>query len=288
MLDAAPVVERLRREIPAELGPLRDLDFPTRLSDTLTLSTFHGCPPDEIERIVEYLLREHGLALRRQAEPDAARRDARCAACCTTCWATRSCACPTPRSSATRPGTQAAEFVRPARRPGARARARLRREVHQHADRREPPRASSRPSEREMYLSGPPLHVLAMHLVRRFRARVRRPLADVVLGRHRPRTTSPTPWRSAWCRSPSAPTCCRPGGYARGSRLLRGARAAHGRGRRGDSRRVHRARATVTAARQTWRCEAAQHRALRRAPRRRPALPGADATASRRARSAAS
>ena len=50
MMDATPVVERLRRQLPDELAPLRDLDFPTRLSDTLTLSTFHGCPPEEIER----------------------------------------------------------------------------------------------------------------------------------------------------------------------------------------------------------------------------------------------
>lgn len=61
MMDATPVVERLRRELPAELGPLRGLDFTTRLSDTLTLSTFHGCPPDEIEAMVGYLMQEHGL-----------------------------------------------------------------------------------------------------------------------------------------------------------------------------------------------------------------------------------
>jgi len=62
MMNAAPVVERLRRELPAELGALRDLDFPTRLSDTLTLSTFHGCPPDEIEAMVGHLMRENGLS----------------------------------------------------------------------------------------------------------------------------------------------------------------------------------------------------------------------------------
>ena len=39
----------------------RDLDFATKLSDTLTLSTFHGCPPDEIEGIIEYLLENLGL-----------------------------------------------------------------------------------------------------------------------------------------------------------------------------------------------------------------------------------
>jgi len=61
MTDCSAVVDRLRAQIPAEFAHLRDLDFPTELSRTLTLSTFHGCPPDEIERIIDYLLREHGL-----------------------------------------------------------------------------------------------------------------------------------------------------------------------------------------------------------------------------------
>ena len=61
MLDATAVVDRLRAEIPDEYRQYRDLDFPTRLSDTLTLSTFHGCPPDEIERIIEFLLEEKRL-----------------------------------------------------------------------------------------------------------------------------------------------------------------------------------------------------------------------------------
>ena len=62
MLDCGEVVERLRREIPEEYAHLRDIDFPTRLSDSLTLSTFHGCPPDEIERIIEFLLEEYRLS----------------------------------------------------------------------------------------------------------------------------------------------------------------------------------------------------------------------------------
>ena len=61
MQDATAIVERLRSEIPDEYRRYRDLDFTTRLSDTLTLSTFHGCPPDEIEAIVDFLLRENGL-----------------------------------------------------------------------------------------------------------------------------------------------------------------------------------------------------------------------------------
>jgi putative selenate reductase len=61
MMDATEIVDRLRKEIPDELARYRDLDFRTRLSDTLTLSTFHGCPPDEIERITEFLLEKVGL-----------------------------------------------------------------------------------------------------------------------------------------------------------------------------------------------------------------------------------
>jgi putative selenate reductase len=40
---------------------IRDVAIPTRLSDTITLSTMHGCPPDEIEKISEYLLVDKGL-----------------------------------------------------------------------------------------------------------------------------------------------------------------------------------------------------------------------------------
>jgi putative selenate reductase len=61
MMDARPTIERLRREIPEDFHELRDLEFPERLASTVTLSTFHGCPPHEIERIMEYLLREHRL-----------------------------------------------------------------------------------------------------------------------------------------------------------------------------------------------------------------------------------
>jgi len=61
MRDATSIVDRLREQIPDRFKHLRDLDFPTRLSDTLTLSTFHGCPPDEIESIMEFLMRKLGL-----------------------------------------------------------------------------------------------------------------------------------------------------------------------------------------------------------------------------------
>ncbi len=61
MIDATESVERLREQIPRRLAPLRDLNYPTALSRSITLSTFHGCPADEIERICEFLLTELGV-----------------------------------------------------------------------------------------------------------------------------------------------------------------------------------------------------------------------------------
>jgi NADPH-dependent glutamate synthase beta subunit-like oxidoreductase len=40
---------------------VRDIDIPVQLSNTMTLSTMHGCPPEEIEQISTYLLSERGL-----------------------------------------------------------------------------------------------------------------------------------------------------------------------------------------------------------------------------------
>jgi putative selenate reductase len=50
-------VEIVARHFPA----VREVEVPARLSDTITLSTMHGCPPDEIERISLYLIEERGL-----------------------------------------------------------------------------------------------------------------------------------------------------------------------------------------------------------------------------------
>jgi len=61
MLDAGDEIDRLRSQIPEPFAEFRNYDFPTRISDTLTLSTFHGCPPDEIEAMVRHLMDVHGL-----------------------------------------------------------------------------------------------------------------------------------------------------------------------------------------------------------------------------------
>ncbi len=59
MRDAGQVVDRLRAEIPSAYAEARDLPYPTMISSSITLSTFHGCPADEIERICEFLIGEH-------------------------------------------------------------------------------------------------------------------------------------------------------------------------------------------------------------------------------------
>ena len=61
MMDAREEIERLRPQIGGEFARFRDMDFPARIADTVTLSTFHGCPPDEIESITKHLITRHGL-----------------------------------------------------------------------------------------------------------------------------------------------------------------------------------------------------------------------------------
>jgi putative selenate reductase len=61
LVDASAHIEQLRPHIPEPFAAWRDHDFPTRIADTVTLSTFHGCPPDEIESISKHLMTRHGL-----------------------------------------------------------------------------------------------------------------------------------------------------------------------------------------------------------------------------------
>ncbi len=61
MKDATRVMEELRPTLSGRFRRFRDLEFGARISDTITLSTFHGCPPREIEGIVSFLLQDMGL-----------------------------------------------------------------------------------------------------------------------------------------------------------------------------------------------------------------------------------
>ncbi len=45
----------------AEIYPrVKELDIPSRISNSLTISTMHGCPPDEIEKIARYFIEDRG------------------------------------------------------------------------------------------------------------------------------------------------------------------------------------------------------------------------------------
>jgi putative selenate reductase len=167
MRDATAVVEALRRQIPAAFPQFRRLDFTTRISDTLTLSTFHGCPPEEIESIGAFLLEEIGLHLVVKLNPTLLGAEE--------------------LTAILRDRLGYADLVVPDRAFAKDARwdqvvgivdrlgdlaARLGRGfgvkfsntllVKNH-------KSFFPASEPEMYLSGPPLHVLAIALVRRFR-----------------------------------------------------------------------------------------------------------------------
>ena len=167
LTDATAVVDRLRGEIPDEHRRYRDLDFRADLLGGVTLSTFHGCPPAEIERIVELLVRDVGAHvvlklnptllgpkdLRRILHDELGYRDII-----------------VPDSAFTRDPSwdDALALVDRARRTAA---------AHGKSFGVKltntlvvENRAGFLPaSEKEAYLSGPPLHVLAVELVRRFR-----------------------------------------------------------------------------------------------------------------------
>lgn len=59
--DAGAELAALRDALPAGLRAAADVDVPACIADTVTVSTFHGCPPDEVERMVEHLFARHAL-----------------------------------------------------------------------------------------------------------------------------------------------------------------------------------------------------------------------------------
>jgi putative selenate reductase len=169
MRDAGAIIGRLRSEIPSRHRRYRDLDFAPGLSDTVTLSTFHGCPPDEIERILDFLLRELGLHCIVKLNPMLlGRREVRE----TLHGELGYTELRVPESAFERDTKweQAAGFVQRLRATaeelglgfGIKLTNTLIVENHRRFFDR---------SQKEMYLSGPPLHVLAMKLVQRFRDR---------------------------------------------------------------------------------------------------------------------
>ncbi len=61
MLDASVEIESLRPEIGGAFAEFANFDFRTCVANTLTLSAFHGCPPEELESITKHLIDDHEL-----------------------------------------------------------------------------------------------------------------------------------------------------------------------------------------------------------------------------------
>ena len=61
MADASEYLPAYIDIVAEHYAEVRDLDIPAQVSDTITLSTMHGCPPDEIEKIMTYLIEERSL-----------------------------------------------------------------------------------------------------------------------------------------------------------------------------------------------------------------------------------
>ncbi|MEI6435855.1 MAG: FAD-dependent oxidoreductase [Bacteroidota bacterium] len=61
MQNCTAELEKARLIIRPVYPAIEEIDIPTTISDHVTLSTMHGCPPEEIEKIGLYLIREQNL-----------------------------------------------------------------------------------------------------------------------------------------------------------------------------------------------------------------------------------
>ncbi len=73
--DASEEIESIASGL-RNRSPFADLEIPSRIVDSVTLSTMHGCPPDEIERIARYLIEERGLHTTVKLNPTLLGKDA--------------------------------------------------------------------------------------------------------------------------------------------------------------------------------------------------------------------
>jgi putative selenate reductase len=61
LADASGPLEAIATVLHRDFPRFADIDIPRRIVNSVTLSTMHGCPPEEIERIARYCLEERGL-----------------------------------------------------------------------------------------------------------------------------------------------------------------------------------------------------------------------------------
>ena len=72
---AGPRLDALRGQVAGPFAHLSDVAVDPVIVRAATLSTFHGCPPDEIEAIVEHLMTRHGLDVTVKLNPTLLGRD---------------------------------------------------------------------------------------------------------------------------------------------------------------------------------------------------------------------
>ncbi len=61
MKNASAAIEGLLNSLPREFNAYKKLSIDPQIARSVTLSTFHGCPRNEIESIVQYLIAEQGF-----------------------------------------------------------------------------------------------------------------------------------------------------------------------------------------------------------------------------------
>ena len=59
--DASEPIAEIKETLKSQFPEFADIEVPNRLINSVTLSTMHGCPPDEIEEISRYLIEARGL-----------------------------------------------------------------------------------------------------------------------------------------------------------------------------------------------------------------------------------
>jgi putative selenate reductase len=173
MKQAGPIIDELRAGLTGELARYRDLPFPACISDTVSLSTFHGCPAGEIEGIAEFLLGEMGChvciklnpTLLGQAEIEHLLHDR---------LGYREIQLHPPAFENDLQWDEAVDLIPRLRR---RAKALGKSLSVKFCNTLVVKNHKGIFSDELMYMSGPPLHVIAMNLVRKFRERVPEPVS---------------------------------------------------------------------------------------------------------------
>lgn len=61
MRNAQEDIEQILDTLPSQFDQYKNLIISPEISNSVTLSTFHGCPGDEIEAMVQHLISEHGF-----------------------------------------------------------------------------------------------------------------------------------------------------------------------------------------------------------------------------------